>query len=295
MKSLFNFLFVISFTGFYIGCNNPQPTALVSDEDALQIEVINNNPSEPTSLGIDSSGLGESISRFTNVVAVTGSKTTYQGTSFKSSFAQAVFFDRSKPVYDLNNKLIGFKTRTPGTIFFNNRKAQLKELRIRYGANRDTTLGLRYVLHRRGNFGDPFDFDFNSVISFTFIPDSAVLNTISFDIHTPPEIFLTVKTTGRKADRNLNLILEWNASYINNFEILLSIFDAQKNLIPLYKIKTADDGKFIMPKNLLEELSLRYDSIIYTVTRKYQWEYLKNSSELFVISQSINTISADIP
>lgn len=295
MKTLFNFLFAISFTGFYVGCNNPQPTSLVDDKDALNIEMINANPANPTRFGIDSSGLGESIAQFTNVIAVTGFKTTLQGTSFKSSFAQAVFFDRSKPIHDLNNKLIGFKTQTPGTIFFNNRKAQLKEFKIRYGINRDTTLGLRYVLHRRGNFGDPFEFDFNSVVSFTYIPDSATLNTISFDIATPAEIFLTVRTSGRKLDRSLNLILEWNAANVQNFEILMSIFDDQRNVIPLYKIKTADDGKFVMPKKLLEELSLRYDSIIFTLTRKFQQEHLKGSSELFVISQSINTISVDIP
>lgn len=295
MKSLFNFLFVISFGGFFIGCNNPQPTALVDDEDALEIEVINNNPAEPTNFGIDSTGLREAAVRFTNVITVTGSKTTLQGTSFKSSFAQAVFFDKSKPVYDLNNKLIGFKTRTPGGIFFNNRKAQLREFRIKYGAGSDTSLGLRYVLHRRGSFGDPFEFEFNSLVSFTFIPDSVALNTISFDIATPPEIFLTIKTSGRKVDKNLNLILEWNPANAKNFEILMSIFDGQNNIIPLYKIKTADDGKFIVPKKLLEELSLRYNSIIFTLTRKYHQEHLKGSNELFVISQSINTIPVDIP
>jgi hypothetical protein len=295
MKSQIKYLLLIVLLGSIFGCNNPQPTSLVEDEDPLEIEVINKNPAEPTVFGVDTTGLRGSPVRFANIISVTGAKTVIQGISFKSSFAQAVFFDKSKPVLCNSGKLVGFKTLAPGSIFFNSRKAQVREFIVRCGINRDTSLGPRYVLHRRGNFGDLFDFEFNSKVSFTFLPDSAALNAVSFDIATPPEIFLTSRITGRKSDKNLNLLLEWNTAYIKNFEITLSIVDNNKNILPLYKIKTADDGKFKMPQKLLEELSTRFETVYFTLTRKFEKQHSNGVGELFVISQSINSISVDIP
>lgn len=291
MKSQIKYLLLLVLLGSILGCNNPQPTALVEDDDPIEIEVITKNPAEPTNFGVDSTGLNQNPARFTNVITVAGIKQTFQGISFKSSFAQAVFFDKTKPVFGLNDKMIGYKTLTPGNIFFNNQKAQLREFRIRYRANRDTSLGLRYILHRR--FGDPFDFDFNFKVTFRFVPD--ILSPVSFDIATPPEIFLNYRLSGSKPNKNLNLLLEWNAGFVKNFEILISIINQQEDVIPLYKIKTADDGKFKMPKKLLEALSARFNKIVFTLTRKFEKQQGNGISELFIVSQSINSISVDIP
>ena len=294
MKSIIKYLLPLFLFGSYLGCNNPQPTALVEDDDPIEIEVITKNPAEPTSFGVDSTGLNQNPARFTNVITVAGIKQTVLGVSFKSSLAQAVFFDKSKPVYGMHDKLLGYSTLTPGNVFFNNQKAQLRQFTIKHGVNRDTTLGLRYVLHKRGVFGDPFDFEFNSKINFRFVPD--ISSPVSFDIATPPEIFLSYRLAGAKANKNLNLVLEWNASFVKNFEILISIVDDQRNIVfPLYKIKTADDGKFKMPKKLLEELSARFDKIAFTLTRKYEKQQGNSIGELFVVSQSINTISVELP
>lgn len=294
MKSLIKYFLLLFLVGSYLGCNNPQPTALIEDDDPIEIEVLTKNPAEPTSFGIDSTGLNENPARFTNVITVAGIRQTYQGVSYKTSFAQAAFFDKTKPVFGLNNKLIGYSTLTPGDVFFNNQKAGRRQFRIRYGVNRDTSLGLRYVLHQRGIMGDPFDFDFNSNINFRFVPD--ISSPVSFDIATPPEIFLNYRLSGSKRNKNLNLLLEWNAGFVKNFEISLSIIDAQRNIVfPLYKIKTADDGKFKMPQKLLAELAVRFDKIAFTLTRKFEKQQGNGISELIVVSQSINSISVDIP
>jgi hypothetical protein len=294
MKSLINYSLLLFLIGLYVGCNNPQPTALIEDDDPIEIEVLTKNPAEPTSFGIDSTGLNENPARFTNVISVAGIKQTIQGISFKSSFAQAAFFDKTKPIFGLNGKLIGYSTLTPGNVFFNSQKAQRQQFRIRYGMNRDTSLGLRYVLHRRGFMGDPFNFDFNSNINFRFDPDFS--SPIIFDIATPPEIFLNYRLAGRKSNKNLNLLLVWNAGNVKNFEILISIIDEPRNIVfPLYKIKTADDGKFVMPKKLLEELAARFDKLEFTLTRKFEKQHSAGIAELIVVSQSINSISVDIP
>ena len=294
MKSLIKYFLLLFLIGSFLGCNNPQPTALIEDDDPIEIEVLTKNPAEPTSFGIDSTGLNDNPARFTNVITVAGIKQTIRGISFKSSFAQAAFFDKTKPVFGLNGKLIGYSTLTPGNVFFSNQKAERRQFRIRYGVNKDTSLGLRYVLHRRGILGDPFNFDFNSNINFRFVPD--ISSAVSFDIATPPEIFLNYRLAGSKSNKNLNLLLEWNAGNVKNFEILISIIDDPRNIVfPLYKIKTADDGKFLMPKKLLEELAARFDKLEFTLTRKFEKQQGTGIAELIVVSQSINSISVDIP
>ena len=294
MKSLIKYFLLLFLIGSFLGCNNPQPTALIEDDDPIEIEVLTKNPAEPTSFGIDSTGLNDNPARFTNVITVAGIKQTIRGISFKSSFAQAAFFDKTKPVFGLNGKLIGYSTLTPGNVFFSNQKAERRQFRIRYGVNKDTSLGLRYVLHRRGILGDPFNFDFNSNINFRFVPD--ISSAVSFDIATPPEIFLNYRLAGSKSNKNLNLLLEWNAGNVKNFEILISIIDDPRNIVfPLYKIKTADDGKFLMPKKLLEELAARFDKLEFTLTRKFEKQQGSGIAELIVVSQSINSISVDIP
>jgi len=294
MKSLIKYFLFLFLIGSFLGCNNPQPTALIEDDDPIEIEVLTKNPAEPTSFGIDSTGLNDHPARFTNVITVAGIKQTIRGISFKSSFAQAAFFDKTKPVFGLNGKLIGYSTLTPGNVFFSNQKAERRQFRIRYGVNKDTSLGLRYVLHRRGILGDPFNFDFNSNINFRFVPD--ISSAVSFDIATPPEIFLNYRLAGSKSNKNLNLLLEWNAGNVKNFEILISIIDDPRNIVfPLYKIKTADDGKFAMPKKLLEELAARFDKLEFTLTRKFEKQQGTGIAELIVVSQSINSISVDIP
>lgn len=294
MKSIIKYLPLLISVGFLFGCNNPQPTALVEDDDPFELEVITKNIAEPTSFGVDSSGIGENPARFTNVITVAGIKQNILGTSVKSSFAQTVFFDKTKPIYGLRGKLLGYSTLTPGSVFFNDQRAQLRQFIINDGIKRDTSLGLRYVLHRRGILGDSFDFDFGSKVNFRF--ESLLSPSISFDIATPPEIILNFRLAGSKATKNVSLILEWNAGYIKNFEILLSIVDTQRDIVfPLYKIKTADDGKFIVPQKLLEELAVRFEKIAFTLTRKFEKRESAGISELIVISQSITSISIDFP
>jgi hypothetical protein len=294
MKSTIKYFIFFSWFVLFFGCDNPQPTALVEDEDPILIEVITKNPAEPTSFGVDSTGLEDNPNRFTNVISVAGIKQTFQGVSFKSSFAQAVFFDKTKPVWGRNDKLVGYSTLTPGNVFFNNIKAERRQFKVKYGITRDTSLGLHYVVHRRGLLGDPFDFEFSSKINFRFVPDFS--SPTGFDIATPPEIFLNHRLSGSNENENLNLMLEWNAGYVNNFEILISIVDDQRDIVfSLYKIKTSDDGKFVMPKKLLQELAARYNKIAFTLTRKFEKQHNGGNTELFVVSQSINSILVELP
>lgn len=296
MKSSIKYLPLIFLLGLFLGCNDPQPTALVENEDPMEIEVLTKNPAEPTSFGVDSIGINENPASFTNVVTVAGIKQSVEGNSFKTSFAQTVFFDRTRPVLVLNNRLIGYATLSPGRVFFDNEEAKIRPLKVRYGINKDTSLGVCYRLYKRNGLGDLFNFNFNSSINFKFTPFLSPSDSSAFDIATPPEIFLNYKFAGTRAGKNLNLILEWNAGYVKDFQIVLSVFDRLRNLdFPLYRIKTSDDGKFIVPKNLLTELGARFDRIILTLIRKYEKRQTGSISELIVVSQSINSITVDIP
>jgi hypothetical protein len=120
--------------------------------------------------------------------------------------------------------------------------------------------------------------------------------SISFDITTPPEILLNYKLSGSSTDRNLGLILDWDAAYAKNFEIIISIIDLQRNFnFPLYRIKTADDGRFILPRNILQELANRFNVVSFTASRKFEKRVDSSNGELVVISQSITSITVDLP
>ena len=106
MKSFIKHFLVFLLFGLFSSCNNPQPTALIEEDDPIEIEVINKNLSEPTSFGVDSTGLNYNLTRFTNVITVAGIKLTSGGISVKTSFAQAAFFDKTKPVY-VSGRLLG--------------------------------------------------------------------------------------------------------------------------------------------------------------------------------------------
>lgn len=288
MKTIIKYFKLLLITGTFISCSNPQPTELIEDSDPVEIEVVNKNLAEPTSFGIDSSGTNDNPSRFTNVITVSGIKLSGQSSSIYTSFAQAVFFDKSKPVIVRNNRIIGYNTITPGIVYFNNKRAEIRPLVIKYALNKDTLLGLRYILHSRAGLGDPFNFEYNSKINFKFEP--ILLPAISFDIPTPEEIFVTFKLSGKRQTSNINLLLEWNASRVKDFMIVLSVED-----IPLYKIKTIDDGKFKVPDNILKEIASRFNRVSFTLIRKYEKHEKGNNSDLIVVSQSINTIIVDLP
>src|SRR5690606_33317999 len=192
MKKLYGHFILIAVTILLAGCDKPAPTELFDDSDQIQVEVISSDPDDESySTGFDSTGLAENPVNYTNLVTVSGIKTTRNSGTENMSFAQAVFFDRDAPVFGPNGRLLGYRTLNPGLVRFNNIPAQLHPFRINFrghgGEHADTSLGSRYVLSNDRGHPNNFLFPFDSFIKFEFVP---ILSggVISFGIPTPKEI-----------------------------------------------------------------------------------------------------------
>lgn len=302
MKKLYKYLVILSSIILVGGCDKPDAIVLETDinnSDQVEVEVLTSDPESEISKGMDSTGTIEEYTRFTNYIAVSGIKITDNSVTTHISTAQAIFFDRTIPYFDLNNRLIGFRARSIGSVKFNDVNANLIPFKIRFkdrNGVRDTTLGFQHLLYKgRGNHSDPFDFIYNSSISFSL--DPFLGNTVTFGIPTPNEITGTLSISRNNANGRLNASLNWNHFNERNIEIVIGAKRRNQNsIIPLYRIKTPDDGSLIIPPGLISSIPPeRFKHLVVSLIRKYDRTRVENGNELLVRSQSIHSIAVEIP
>lgn len=301
MKNLIKILLPIALILILISCDKPLPTEL-SDEagqsENLEVEIITKDTEDEFySNGFDTSGVVQTTP--VSIISITGGKVSFQGQTEKFSFAQTIIFDRNNPVYNYSGKLIGYKTITPGVIRFNNILTRLVDYRIRFrdaGQVFDTLLGKKYVLYKgRGFMQDNFDFPFNSYVSFYFNP--LIGQSISFNIPTPSEIFGSVSLEGSRAQQNLRAVLQWNGYNSQNFSIIIGVGKRNsKEVFPLYRIRTQDDGNIVIPAKLFNNISRdRFDRLSFTFIRSFDNRENLENQNVLILSQSIHTIYVVLP
>ena len=310
MKKLFRILYCLCLLTCGIllnSCNNPAPTELVQDnpsvQNQIQVEVVTKDPTdEYYNNGFDTTGVANPVMNYSNIINVSGIKTTINNITTKISFAQAIFYNRNMPIREPGGRLIGYQTVTPGRVKFNNILAMTIPYRIRFnnhGMHADTNLGNMFAL-TRGMMGQ-FNFDYNSSINFQFIPMQG--HAVNFDIPTPKEIIGKVILSGNIRNKTLNCLLNWDKGNPNDsIEIILGAITTAKNsdgtysILPLYKMKTRDTGKLLIPARLVNEIpQSKFNKLVLTFVRKYQIHFTGSGNDLFVLSQSIHSITLDIP
>ena len=295
--------YITLFLSFIIinGCDKPAPTQLIEREDFLEIELITRDTEDELySSGYDSTGFVYNPSRgFTNIITVSGIKTSYNNFTLSASHAQAIFFDKDSLVFSPDGRFIGYETRVLGTTDFNGKRANLVPLRIRFknritGSQVDTTLGFRHVLHHRfGNLNDDFNFQYNSSVSFDFTP--FVGSPVHFSLPTESEINGNVRIDGQAGSLRCNI--NWNTGSSDKFEIIIGgELRMGGRVLPLYRLRTRDDGSLEIPGTLLNQMPLnKFNRLIFSIIRKQEFLIENNENELFILSQSIHNLVVDIP
>jgi hypothetical protein len=302
MKKLFTYLLILSSIFLLVSCDKPAPTQLIDDtSDDFEVELLNKDLDDQNVIsGIDTSGITQNLTGITNLISVSGIKITSRNNTDEFSLAQAMFFDKSKPIKYSNGRLLAYKTITPGTIKFNGTESHIVPYKVRYrdkGIPMDTLIGFKYVLYNIfGGYPDPFYFSYNSSVSFEFDPILPGEN-ISFTIPTPPEINGSVTLNGSRINKNLTAKLNWNSSGVGKVTMVISLMrPGQLQSIPVYRLKTQDDGEMNIPARFLNELPLeRFERIVFTFVRSYEGYHGSGNNELLVSSQSIHSIVIDIP
>jgi len=301
MKKILTYLMISVSVFILVSCDKPAPTQLIDDTtDEFEVELLNKDLDNPYSSGTDTSGITQDLTGVTNLISVSGIKITTENRTNEFSLAQAMFFDKSKPIKYSDGRLLAYKTIITGSIKFNGTEAHIVPFRIKYrdeGTPKDTLIGFKYLLYNIfGGYPDPFYFGYNSNVSFEFDPILPGEN-ISFNIPTPHQINGIVSLSGNKISKNLEAILSWNARGEKRISVVVGLMrPGQLQSIPVYRMKTLDDGELRIPGRYLNQLPLdRFEKIVFTFIRSYEGYRGSGANELLVSSQSIHSIVIDIP
>lgn len=304
MKNLILLYLLILTALLIVSCDKPAPTELIDDlsnNDQIEVEIIaKNTEDELYSNGYDTTGVVQQVGVVNSIISVTGGKITFQqGNTERYSIAQAIIFDKTKPVFNSEGLLVGYETITPGVVRFNNHLARLVNFRIRYrdqGTLIDSVLGKKYFLYSgRLVFNDPFQYLYDSFIPFSFQPIFG--SPVSFDIPTPVEVTGNITLRGNLNNNTLGAELRWNAAGNPNFVIIIGLLKRNSlDVFPLYRIRTADDGRLIIPASLINSIPKdRFNRIAFTFVRYYDNSRNIENDKVYVSSQSIHTIYLNLP
>jgi len=303
MKNLLTYLFIVSVGLFLFGCDKPAPTELIDDsqEELTEYEILGKDINDEFySNGFDTTGITQNLQQLPNLIAISGIKTTdIHGNTDEFSFAQSIFFDRSKPVFYSDGRLLAYQTITPGVVRFDSKIARVVPFHIRYrdgDALRDTTLGNKYILFsgRRGDM-DNFRYRHNSLMNFRI--NIFFGEPVSFDIPTPTEITGNVNILGSRSNDDLRALLHWNSGNTHDITIVIGARLRDRQIImPLYRVKTRDDGRLLIPPRFINQIPVdHFDRIVFTFIRRFENTIDTNSGDLRVSSQSIHSIIVNLP
>jgi hypothetical protein len=302
MKKFLTYLIVSTSIFLLVSCDKPAPTQLVDDTDSdFEVELLNKNIDDQyISSGTDTSGITQDLTGITNLVSVSGIKITDKNRTREFSLAQAFFFDKSKPIKYSDGRLLSYQTITPGTIKINGTEANIVPYTIRYrdkGIPKDTLIGSKYLLYNLfAGWPDPFYYNYSSSMSCEFTPFIGG-SKIDFSIYTPQEIIGTVSIIGSRQGKNLEAKLNWNSTRTGKVSIIIGLMRSnQLTSIPVYKIRTKDNGQLRFPGRYLNQLPLQnFEKLVFTFIRSNETYYGSGNDVLLTSAQSIHSIIIDIP
>ncbi len=286
-------------------CEEPAPIEIsnLSDED-VEVSIVQSDPNSYVITGYDSTGIIDEKPLAASVISISGIKNTIGNTTIYKGYGEAIFFDISQPVQNLENKLIGYKTLNFRSVTFNDQKANIEPLRIRYRENlslKDTLLGVKHTIsYRRVLTPQNHDFPYNGQMNIKIFDQDELSNELNLKL--PDEIIGKVELTNDKLKRNQNLILTWNKNELNNSltnvdnsdEIIVGgINKIRDELIPLIKFKRFRSNQLEIKNSLLQEVlsSGKFEYIVITFIRKIRKTNTTNRlGEIYFAAQSIHNI-----
>jgi len=193
MKKIITYIIIFISTFLFFACDKPAPTELIDDsqEELAEYEILGKDLNDEFySNGFDTTGVTQDLNRLSNLISLSGIKVTgVNGETDEFSFAQSVFFDRTKPVFYSDGRLLAYQTILPGIVKIDNIFARAVEFKIRYRDNNvpiDTILGFKYILFSGRHGGmDEFHYRHNSMMNFRL---NFIGQEVDFNIPTPKEI-----------------------------------------------------------------------------------------------------------
>lgn len=294
---------------FALACNEPGPTELVREgpDEELDIELLSPDPNILPG-DYDSTGTVILVPRYSNIITVNGIKNSFNNNTQTDFYSSAEFYDKSDSIKTPNGRLLGFRLRALGRVFFGDKQAKVIDRKIRYRFNNailDTSLGLFHELRGRsrgqgpgqGSPNPPIDFPYNSSVRFEFNP--IVGENTSFNIPTPGEITGSLRVLGNNSERNLRLELTWNDDGNDRIDIVVGgVAEQRREHVPFYRIKNVrNDGKLTIPKELMKNIPFdNFKTLVISFERVKQFSFSNSTlSDNLILSKSIHNIRFNVP
>jgi hypothetical protein len=225
--------------------------------------------------------------------------------SRNQDFAQAVFFDKSQPIFTPRGNLLAYKTKKIGKVKFNGETANVVPLMVGFfdgGMHRNLDLGPKHILRRNmmGHMSRSPIADYGSLLNVAVIPDSNQDRRLEGQLYVPEEINASIAVSGERGQGNLSFTLTWNkGNPQHRVEIIIGgVGMRNDNRMPLLRLKTPDDGELKIPNRILKSLPfMDFRHIIITVIRRSEKKIDDqiNGSKTFITSQSIHNLIFDVP
>lgn len=286
-------------------CEDPAPIEIINTatKDA-EITVVNPDPTNYKITGYDSTGIVEEQISEKSIISISGIKNTIENVTIYRGYGEAIFFDKNKPVLNINNRIIGFSTIDNRSVKFNEQNALVKPLRIRYlenGILKDTLVGIKHsITYRRVITPQNHDFPYNNNINIEITDDVGISNNLRLKL--PDEIFGKVELIGDEKRGTKGLLLSWNKSQLSNVlaegildeEVIVGgILKTENELVPLIRLRQFTSNKFEIKNSLIKDIisSDRFNYLVFTFLRKIRKTNITNRlGDIYFASQSIHNI-----
>ena len=283
-------------------CEDPAPIEISNEED-VEISIVQSDPNSYVITGYDSTGIIDTKPAAASIITISGIKNTFGNTTIYNGYGQAVFFDITKPVLNIENTLIGYKTLNFRTVTFNDQEAKIEPLTIKYRENftlKDTLIGYKNTIsYRRVLTSQNHDFPYNQQMRIKISDQDGISNELNFRL--PDEITGKVELTNDKLKRNQDIILSWNENTSNSLangeiadEIIIGgIPKLRDELIPLIRFSRFRQNQLEIKNSLLKEILLsdKFEYLVITFLRKiYKLNSTSRLGEIHFASQSIHNI-----
>lgn len=292
-----------------VSCGDPSPVEFTDNTSTTENINVGIVPAKPSTFvysnGYDSTGIVEPFVDKTTIVNVSGIHNSNYGTFTDGSYYFAVFNDKTKPVFSPNNTVVGYRSRSVASVFFNNIPAQVETNRMRMmnlqHAAIDTSLGLRYILSSgmghgmHGGMNNPFPY--NSSINVRINDGSNP--TYQFDLPTPAEVVGQVKLLGSVSTNNLSMEITWNGISNDSVNVIIgTVNQSSDDANPLFIFKAVNTNILKVPWSILEKIQYNQSKfLVVTLIRRIIKGIPYNAvlKDSYIASKSIHNIKVDIP
>jgi hypothetical protein len=304
-----------------VACEAPTPIELNVAHDGAEAGEIDVKTFSPESdeeayayaAEFDSTGVTAPPPEGDVVFMLRGMTYAWSGGSIESRAVAARFLDRSKPVFGVGGKRIGYRSVSVPNVRFDRVKANLDEFRLSLltsAGKRDTVVGPQY---RRYYLSDLGFYAREHVLSFSPRRSNDVVEISARALEkmragVAPVLDDRGRPTYRlewdpaqygalEPPQPATGETEWIENYADSITVVVGAHDATKNRTrALYLFRLKDDGEAILPAGLFVGLPYeRFTHLSVTFVREVigRWTDDEKTGSIVVISQSVRAVLAE--